>query len=86
VVCAELEAGGVSYSAARGGDRVRTRLVAFGQAPAPAINVIPIGYIIERSQVFLDRFEDLLRSAKISSPSAATLKLIQKSGFELRRD
>lgn len=86
LVCADVARTGVNYTPARGGGQVRTRLVAFGQATAPSLNVIPIGYILERSQVFLERFEDLMRSAKVSSPVAATLKLIHKSGFDLRKE
>lgn len=85
-VCAEVARIGLSYATARGGGRIRTRLVAFGQAPSPSMNVIPLGYIFERSQVFLDRFDDEIRSAKLSNAVAATLKLLRKSGFHLKRD
>jgi hypothetical protein len=84
-VCADVTRTGLSYADARGGGRVRTRLVAFGQAPAPSINIIPIGHILERSQVFLDRFDDHLKSAKLSNAAAATLKLLRKSGFRLEK-
>jgi hypothetical protein len=85
-VCAELARTGIAYSAARGGGRIRTRLVAFGQASAPSMNIIPMAYIFERSQAFLDRFGDEIRSAKLSNAVAATLKLLRKSGFHLTRD
>lgn len=85
-VCAELAQTGTTYTEAKGGGRVRTRLVAFGQAAAPSMNIVPMGYILERSQDFLDRFDDEIRSAKMSNAAAATLKLIRKSGFHVSRD
>lgn len=84
-VCAEVTKSGLSRAPGKGGAEVRTRLVAFGQAATPSINIIPLGYILERSQIFLDRFDDQIRSAKLSSAAAATLKLMRKSGFELIR-
>lgn len=76
----------VCYTDARGGGTIRTRLVAFGRAPEATLNVVPIGLILERLTLGLDRYEDLLKSARFSSPAIATLKLLHKTGFEFSRD
>jgi len=75
-VVEDLQEEGVCYTPARGGGRVRTRLVAFGQAAEPTLNRIPIGAVLE----------EVLRSVLFASPSAATLKLLRKTGFRLSRD
>ena len=85
-VVADLRDRGVCYTPARGGGRVRTRLVAFGQAQSAALNVVPIGIILERVAATLDDHEDILRSVLFASPSAATLKLAHKMGFRFSRD
>jgi hypothetical protein len=85
-VVSDLRAEGVCHTPARGGGRVRTRLVAFGQAPEPTLNVIPLGAILERVALALEEYEDILRSVLFASPSAATLKLLHKTGFRFSRD
>lgn len=84
-IVADLVELGVSRSPAPGGGMVRTRLVAFGQAPMVTENTIPIDQILETAATFLGAHEDLLRSAKLSNPVAATLKLLHKSGLEVSR-
>jgi hypothetical protein len=84
-VVAQLAEGGTSHSRAPGGDRVRTRLVAFGQAPELTPNTVPIGLILEQSAAFLAIHDGLLRSARFSNPVAATLKLLHKAGFGISR-
>lgn len=85
-VVEDLRDKGVCYTPARAGGRVRTRLVAFGQASTPSLNVVPLGVILERVAMTLDRHEDILRSVLFASPSAATLKLLHKTGFRFSRD
>lgn len=84
-VVGDLSDRGVCYTAARGGGQVRTRLVAFGQAPEAGMNVVPLGVILERVAVTLEKHEDILRSVLFASPSAATLKLLHKTGFRFSR-
>lgn len=84
-IVADLIGAGVSRSPAPGGGVVRTRLVAFGQAPAVTENTIPIDQILEMAVALLGAHEDLLRSAKLSNPVAATLKLLHKSGLGVSR-
>ena len=65
---------------------IRTRLVAFGRASEVGLNVVPIGIILEAVTDLLEHYDDVLRSAKLSSPAAETLKLLKKTGFEISRD
>lgn len=85
-VVADLSDKGVCYTPARGGGQVRTRLVAFGQARKASLNVIPLGVIFERVATTLEKHERILRSVLFASPSAATLKLLHKTGFRFSRD
>lgn len=84
-VVEDLQSKGVCYTPARGGGRVRTRLVAFGQAPEATLNRIPIGVVLERVAQTLEEHEEILRSVLFASPSAATLKLLHKTGFRFSR-
>lgn len=81
----DLSDRGVCYTPARGGGRVRTRLVAFGQAEAATLNAVPMGIILERVARTLEEHEDVLRSVLFASPSAATLALAHKTGFRFSR-
>lgn len=85
-VVVDLTERGISRTPAPGGGEVRTRLVAFGQAPQLTVNTIPIGLLIERATAFLAEHDALLRSARFANPVAATLKLLHKAGFGVSRD
>lgn len=85
-IVAALVESGTARSRAPGDGLVRTRLVAFGQAAAVTENTIPIGRILENAVALLDTHVDLLRSAQLSNPVAATLKLLHKSGLGVTRE
>ncbi|MEE9176846.1 MAG: hypothetical protein V3U46_00280 [Acidimicrobiia bacterium] len=85
-VVEDLRDTGVCHTPARGGGTVRTRIVAFGQASEVTMNVIPLQVIIERALDALQSHDALLRSARSSSPAAAMLKLLHKTGFRFSRD
>jgi hypothetical protein len=85
-VVEDLRDKGVCYTPARGGGTVRTRIVAFGQASEVTMNVIPLQVILERALDALESHDALLRSARSSSPAAAMLKLLHKTGFRFSRD
>lgn len=84
-VVEDLGTVGTCRSPARGGGTIRTRLVAFGRAPAITVNTVPIGKVLEAAAAMFHRYEDVLRSARFKSPSVDTLKLIHKTGFRLSR-
>jgi hypothetical protein len=83
-VVEDLREQSVCYTPARGGGTVRTRLVAFGQASEVTMNVIPLEVILERVLGALESHDALLRSARSSSPAAAMLKLLHKTGFRFK--
>lgn len=85
-VVEDLANGGISTWPAPGGDTVRTRLVAFGQAPELTVNTIPLGRILENSTAFLAAHDDLLRSVRFTNPVGATLKLLHKMGYGITRE
>lgn len=85
-VVKDLGRQGTCRSSAPGGGTVRTRLVAFGQAPVLTENTIPIGMILERTTELLAEHDEILRSARLANPVAATLKLLHKVGFGVSRE
>lgn len=84
-VVRDLSSMGISESQAPGGTEVRTRLVAFGQAPQVTLNTVPIGAVLEQSAALLAAHDDLLRSARFANPVAATLKLLHKLDINVSR-
>jgi len=80
-----LQRKGVSYSPARGGGRVRTRLVAFGRSPTSGMNTISLSHVVETMLGFFERYEDAFRPIQFKDPAPALLRLLQKAGFRVRR-
>lgn len=84
-VVERLGLGGISFDSARGGGEIRTRLVAFGQSGASGPHTIPIGHVIESVVGFMEKYDDVLRSAQFKEPAPALLRLLVKSGFRVGR-
>lgn len=80
-----LGKGGISLDPARGGGEIRTRLVAFGRSSTPGPHTIPIGHVIESLIGFMEKYDDVLRSAQFKEPAPALLRLLVKSGFAVGR-
>lgn len=80
-----LVSGGISFDQARGGGEIRTRLVAFGRSTHSGPHTIPIGHVIESIVGFMERYDDVLRSAQFKEPAPALLRLLVKSGFTVGR-
>lgn len=81
-----LSQGGISFDPARGGGEIRTRLVAFGRSPTSGPHTIPIGHVIESLVGFMERYDDVLRSAQFKEPAPALIRLLVKAGFTVGRD
>lgn len=75
----------VCHTEARGGGRVRTRLVAFGRSPVNDINTIALSHMIETMLTFFERFDDALRPAQLKDPASGFLRLLVKTGFNVER-
>jgi hypothetical protein len=80
-----LRRGGISHDRARGGGEIRTRLVAFGQSPVSGPHTIPISHVIEALVGFMERYDDVLRSAQFKEPATALIRLLVKAGFTVGR-
>lgn len=78
-----LQADGLHSSPARGGGTVRTRVVAFGQAPETSVNIITHAHIINSLLRFFDEFGEALRPLHFKEPATGLLRLLSKSGFEV---
>lgn len=80
-----LSQGGISFDPARGGGEIRTRMVAFGQSVDGGPHTIPIGHVIESMVGFMERHDDVLRSAQFKEPAPALIRLLVKAGFNVGR-
>lgn len=84
-VVERLAQGGISFDPARGGGEIRTRMVAFGQSVGRGPHTIPIGHVIESLVGFMERYDDVLRSAQFREPAPALIRLLVKAGFKVGR-
>jgi hypothetical protein len=75
----------VCVSNARGGGKIRTRLVAFGRSPVNDINTISLTHVFEFLVDYFERFDDVLKPAQLKAPSAALVRLLVKTGFSVRK-
>ena len=73
----------VSWAPARGGGRIRARLVAFGQAPENDLHTVNLAHILETMTGFMERYDHVLRPHNFSDPAPALLQLLQKVGLHL---
>jgi hypothetical protein len=80
-----LSQGGISFDPARGGGEIRTRLVAFGRSTTSGPHTIAIGHVIESLVGFMERYDDVLRSAQFKEPAPALIRLLVKAGFTVGR-
>lgn len=84
-VVEEVHDKGLSRVRARGGGEVRTRLVAFGRASKSDLHTISLTHVFESMVDYLHRFDEVLRPATYKDPAPALLKLLVKTGFEIRK-
>ncbi|MCJ7724892.1 MAG: hypothetical protein MUP76_00680, partial [Acidimicrobiia bacterium] len=73
-------------SPARGGGRIRTRLVAFGRSPHNDLHTISHTHIIETMLGFFEGTGDAFRPVQFRDPAPAMLSLLLKAGFEVSKD
>jgi len=81
-----LQKGTVHYSPARGGGRVRTRIVAFGRADRSSLHVITHSHVVSTLLRFFDEHEAAFRPIQFKEPAPAFLRLLLKAGFTIDRD
>ncbi len=68
---------------ARGGGRVRVRLVAFGRSEVTDLHTIGHRHIVMTLQRFITGLDDAFRPVQFREPAPGMLNLLMKSGFEL---
>lgn len=85
-VAAALQQDLVRISPARGGGRVRTRLVAFGRAPRTDLHTITHSHMVRTILSFFSGLEDAFRPVQFRDPATAMLSLLLKTGFEVVKD
>lgn len=85
-VVEHLEHGEVYYSPARGGGRVRTRIVAFGRSDHSDLHVISHTHVVTTLLRFFAEHEAAFRPLQFKDPAPALLNLLLKAGFTIWRD
>lgn len=73
------------FSDSRGGATVRTRIVAFGQAPTTSLNILTHSHMIDTMLDFFDKFEEAFRPLQFKDPAPALLRLLNKVGYAVHR-
>lgn len=85
-VIAGLQRDEVQSATARGGGRIRTRLVAFGRSPTSHARVVSLSHIVTTMLGFFETHEDVLRAVQFREPAPAFLRLLLKAGFDVDKD
>lgn len=75
----------VHYAPGRGGGTVRTRLVAFGRSDHNDLNTISHSHVVTTMLRFFEEHEDAFKPIQFKEPAPAFLRLLLKSGFDIRR-
>jgi len=85
-VVADLQDRGVSeVPACAGTGTVRTRLVAFGRSSTSNLHTISLSHIFSTMIGYFHDLEEVLRPAQFKDPAPALLKLLVKTGFEIKK-
>lgn len=81
-----LQRDGVHIAPAKGGGRIRTRLVAFGRSRYSNINTLSLSHIVTTMLDFFEEHEDAIKPIQFKEPAPAFLRLLLKAGFDVRKD
>jgi len=81
-----LQRRGIRHSPARGGGRVRTRLVAFGRSDVVDLHTISHSHVVATVLRFLTELDGAFRPINFKDPAPALLSLLHKIGFEVTKD
>lgn len=85
-IARDLEKHLVCYQAEPVDRKVRTRLVAFGRSPVNDLHTISLTHVFEKMIGQFEEYGDALRAAQFKNPAAALIRLLVKTGFEIRKD
>lgn len=82
----DLQNGGLSeVPACAGTGTVRTRLVAFGKSRTTDLHTVSLSHVFETMVGYFHDLEEVLRPAQFKDPAPALLKLLVKTGFEVKK-
>ena len=85
-VVEDLQERGLSeVPACAGTGIVRTRLVAFGRSRTTDIHTIALSHIFSTMLGYFHDLEEVLRPAQFKDPAPALLKLLVKTGFDIKK-
>ncbi len=76
----------VRVGPARGGGRIRTRLVAFGRSRVNDLHTISHTHMVETLIGFFEQLDEAFRPVQFRDPAPAMLALLHKTGFEVAKD
>jgi hypothetical protein len=76
----------VCIAPARGGGTIRVRLVAFGRTAESSLTRMSHTHIVETIVGFFERMEAAFRPVQFKDAAPAMLRLLRKSGLEVRRE
>lgn len=85
-VARDLEKHLVCYQGEPADRKVRTRLVAFGRSPINDLHTISLTHVFEKMIGQFAEYGDALRAAQFKNPAAALIRLLVKTGFEIKKD
>ena len=80
-----LQSEGIHFGPAKGGARVRTRLVAFGRSHYSNVNTVALSHMITTLLDFFEKHEDAFRPIQFREPAPAFLSLLLKAGFDVNK-
>ena len=84
-VARDLEEHLICYQAEPPDRKVRTRLVAFGRSPVNNLHTISLTHVFEKMIGQFEEHGEALRAAQFKNPAAALIRLLVKTGFDVRK-
>ena len=85
-VARDLEKHLVCYQTGANGRNVRTRLVAFGRSAVNDLHTVSLTHIFETMIGQFEEYGDALRAAQFKNPAAALIRLLVKTGFDIKKN
>ena len=84
-VARDVEKDLVCYQFGPADRKVRTRVVAFGRSTVNNVNVISLTHVFEAMVGQFEHHGEALRAAQFKNPAAGLIRLLVKTGFDIRK-
>ncbi len=85
-VARDIEKHLVCYQSTPPDRKVRTRLVAFGRSDTNNLHTISLTHVFEKMIGQFEVYGDALQAAQFKNPAAALIRLLVKTGFEIKKN